>query len=99
MANGCANNGSTLPHEVGHFYGLPHTHDQGNELVNGSNCATAGDNFCDTPADPNLSGVVNSSCVYTGTATDANVIHIFLTQQTLCPTLENYVELFSLQIN
>ena len=72
MANGCANNGSTLPHEVGHFYGLPHTHDQGNELVNGSNCATAGDNFCDTPADPNLSGVVNSSCVYTGTATDAN---------------------------
>ena len=72
MANSCANNGSTLPHEVGHFYGLPHTHNGGNELVNGSNCTTAGDGFCDTPADPNLSGEVNSSCVYTGTATDAN---------------------------
>lgn len=72
MANSCANNGSTLPHEVGHFYGLPHTHNGGNELVNGSNCTSAGDGFCDTPADPNLSGIVNSSCVYTGTATDAN---------------------------
>lgn len=72
MANSCALNGSTLPHEVGHFYGLPHTHNGGNELVNGSNCATAGDDFCDTAADPNLSGLVNSSCVYTGTLTDAN---------------------------
>lgn len=72
MDNGCALNGSTLPHEVGHFYNLPHTHNGGDELVNGSNCTTAGDGFCDTPADPNLSGNVNSSCVYTGTETDAN---------------------------
>lgn len=72
MDNSCALNGSTLPHEVGHFFNLPHTHNGGGELVNGSNCTTAGDGFCDTPADPNVSGLVNSSCVYTGTATDAN---------------------------
>jgi Pregnancy-associated plasma protein-A len=66
---------NTLEHEFGHFFDLPHTHGNGNtstELVNGSNCTTNGDLFCDTPADPNLSGVVSTSCVYTGTATDAN---------------------------
>jgi len=73
MDNSCTMNGSTLTHEMGHFFGLPHTHAGGNELVDGSNCATAGDEFCDTPADPQLgSSTVNSSCVYTGTATDAN---------------------------
>lgn len=77
MDNSCTINGSTFPHEFGHFFGLPHTHGFSNngttnELVNGSNCSTAGDRFCDTPADPNLSGKVNSSCVYTGTDRDAN---------------------------
>ncbi len=77
MANSCATNGSTLSHEVGHFYALYHTHGKSNtgttdELVDGSNCANFGDDVCDTPADPNLSGLVTSSCVYTGTATDAN---------------------------
>lgn len=72
MDNDCTTNGSTFIHEFGHYFSAYHTHQSGNELVNGSNCATAGDRICDTPADPNLSGVVNSSCVYTGTATDAN---------------------------
>jgi hypothetical protein len=72
MSNGCINNGSTFIHEFGHYFSLYHTHQSGNELVNGSNCTTAGDRICDTEADPNLSGSVNSSCVYTGSATDAN---------------------------
>lgn len=78
MANGCTvNQGSTLPHEVGHYFNLYHTHGKTNngttdELVDGSNCETAGDDLCDTPADPNLSGKVNSNCVYEGTSTDSN---------------------------
>ncbi len=64
-------------HEVGHVLGLMHTHDSifGAELVDGSNCATAGDFICDTPADPNLglAGMVEyGTCNYIGTATDAN---------------------------
>jgi len=66
-----------LSHELGHVLGLPHTHGMSNEfptdeLVDGSNCATAGDRICDTPADPNLLGLVDGACVYTGTARDAN---------------------------
>ena len=72
LANSCAMNTSTLAHEIGHYFGLYHTHQGGNELVDGSNCTTAGDLLCDTPADPNLSGQVNTSCQYTGTAVDAN---------------------------
>ena len=66
-------NESTFSHEVGHWFGLMHTHGGStSELVNGSNCGTEGDLVCDTPADPNISGQVNSSCAYTGTATDRN---------------------------
>jgi hypothetical protein len=75
MAASCSTNGSTLAHELGHYFGLFHTHgdiSQG-ELVDGSNCSSDGDLICDTPADPVLSSSnVNSSCVYTGTALDAN---------------------------
>ncbi len=76
MKNTCATNGSTLAHEMGHFFALAHTH--GNygtttELVDGSNCDTNGDYICDTPADPKLSySNVNYSCAYMGTDTDAN---------------------------
>lgn len=71
----CAKNGSTLPHEIGHYFGLMHTHETfaGAELVDGSNCSFAGDQICDTPADPTLDySNVSISCVYTGTATDGN---------------------------
>jgi len=82
MNNSCISNGSTLIHEVGHYFSLIHTHGPGsctvptstNELVDYSNCSTAGDLLCDTPADPCLSGLVDNDidCMYTGNAVDAN---------------------------
>jgi len=38
--------GRTLTHELGHFFNLDHTF----ESCDGANCATSGDNVCDTPA-------------------------------------------------
>ncbi len=79
MNNACSGvpwDPSTMPHEIGHYFNLYHTHETafGAEFVDGSNCNTAGDLLCDTPADPNLSGVVTSapSCTYVGTATDGH---------------------------
>ncbi len=46
---------SLVPHELGHNFNLAHTFeedDNGREKVDGSNCSTAGDLVCDTPADP-----------------------------------------------
>ncbi len=60
---------STVPHEFGHYFGLLHTHETyyGRELIDGSNCATAGDKLCDTPADPGLSdNTVDCNCIYIG---------------------------------
>lgn len=80
----CMINGSTFAHEVGHYLGLYHTHGTSNcgsltdELVDGSNCETRGDDVCDTPADPNLRGqecdtyLVDTDCNYTGDVVDAN---------------------------
>ncbi len=59
---------NVLAHEVGHYFDLFHTHEVafGCELPNGANCIPAGDQICDTPADPNLStnNLVGSSCSY-----------------------------------
>jgi hypothetical protein len=62
-------NGSTLSHELGHYFGLTHTHEtaMGTEATNGMNCAISGDMICDTPADPNLSDKM-SGCKYTGSS-------------------------------
>ena len=80
MVNACTTNGSTFPHELGHYFALYHTHGKTNndttdELVtrgDGANCETAGDDLCDTAADPNLSGQVDANCSYIGGATDTN---------------------------
>ncbi len=81
MNNGCmgtSDNTSSFPHELGHFFDLFHTHETafGAELVDGSNCGTAGDKLCDTPADPTLDPGTNVTvfpgCVYNGSETDGN---------------------------
>lgn len=84
MKNSCAINGSTFPHELGHYFNLYHTHQGPSsgigitaaELVDGSNCGpNVGDELCDTPADPRLSGCVTAfpGCAYTCTGkVDAN---------------------------
>jgi hypothetical protein len=67
--------GSNLAHQVGHFFNLYHTHETilGAELVaRPGNCKTAGDRCCDTDADPNIEGLINTNCNYTGTAKDSN---------------------------
>ena len=67
---------ASFAHEVGHQFSLRHTFDtsSGIECPSGSNCATAGDLVCDTPADP-LCGTdtnycttctVDSNCIYSG---------------------------------
>jgi len=80
MRNSCTandsglGNHSTFSHEIGHFFDLFHTHEPafGDEYVDGSNCDSAGDLVCDTPADPQLgsSTVDSGTCEYTGSATD-----------------------------
>lgn len=70
------NNGTTLPHEMGHCLGLYHTFEKGTckECVTRDpskrNCETCGDYICDTPADPYPVGWSISGCTYTGTVTD-----------------------------
>ncbi|HRH66562.1 MAG TPA: M43 family zinc metalloprotease, partial [Bacteroidia bacterium] len=80
IANGCADNKSTLVHELGHYFSLYHTHETafGAENVTRNvadlichDCDSDGDLLCDTPADPNLSGLVTAACVYTGSGSDA----------------------------
>ncbi len=77
MNNSCSGvpgDPTTMPHEIGHYFNLYHTHETafGTEFVDGSNCSSAGDLLCDTPADPNVFGQVSSypACTYVGGATD-----------------------------
>ena len=61
VAKSCAMpNGTTITHEFGHFFSLPHTFygwewgtpdDEDQEWVNGANCNSSADGFCDTPPD------------------------------------------------
>ncbi|HET6348705.1 MAG TPA: FlgD immunoglobulin-like domain containing protein, partial [Candidatus Krumholzibacteria bacterium] len=82
LNNGCVgvpSNDSSFPHELGHYFDLFHTHETafGAELVDGSNCSTAGDKLCDTPADPGLDPGTNvdNACNYYGSETDGNGDH------------------------
>ena len=76
LANTCTAsdwNRSTFSHELGHYFDLFHTHETafGTECVDGSNCDTAGDLLCDTPADPTLGPHnVDNDCNYFGSETD-----------------------------
>lgn len=81
ISNNCsAPNSTTLTHEIGHYFGLPHTFsgwENGQTPANpekvtrgpGANCSTAGDMFCDTEADY-LGARWN--CPYSGTKVDQN---------------------------
>lgn len=71
MYSYATSNGSTLAHEMGHYWSLLHTHETslGEELVTrgtGANCTTAGDGLCDTPAD-RYSTYDPRTCTYTDT--------------------------------
>ena len=78
MNNSCATNGTSLAHELGHFFSLIHTHGIYNdqltkEFVNGKNCNEEGDQICDTPADPKLTSKnQNNFCRYIGDEKDCN---------------------------
>ncbi len=69
--SGVSGNSSTIAHELGHYFHLYHTHETafGSECPDGTNCLTAGDLLCSTPADPTLSGRVFSNCVYSSNVT------------------------------
>ncbi|NNF22636.1 MAG: HYR domain-containing protein, partial [Saprospiraceae bacterium] len=81
LANSCADNQSTLVHELGHYFGLYHTHETGlgaesvtRDSEDGCwDCEDDGDLLCDTQASPNISDLADNwpSCAYTGVGTDA----------------------------
>ncbi len=93
LTNTAANNGSTLAHELGHYFSLYHTHQGshdvvgwGDELVDASNCGYGvGDEICDTPADP--TGLVydeeNEAKYHVG----------FCTDYSTCTFREDYAQL------
>ncbi|MDE5714370.1 MAG: hypothetical protein K2I16_12230 [Muribaculaceae bacterium] len=85
---------NVLPHEIGHCFGLYHTHhgtfakESGvPELVDGSNSSFAGDYIVDTPADPNIW----ENGFYVGTVTDANGDQYRPSNTNLMSYASNYV--------
>lgn len=74
MRYGTAVGGTTFEHELGHYFGLHHTHKAGPGLSTGDvygfpdgnltncDCKTTGDGICDTWPDPNFSYQCSSNC-------------------------------------
>ncbi|MEM9894724.1 MAG: hypothetical protein AAF789_00015 [Bacteroidota bacterium] len=93
IASASANSG-TIAHETGHLFSLIHTFgesdvlaaaagepfDATDELVDGSNCGSAGDKVCDTPADPYIFPSADEmepvtyfeNCIFVYDSVDAN---------------------------
>ncbi|MFQ5446045.1 MAG: 3-coathanger stack domain-containing protein, partial [Saprospiraceae bacterium] len=82
MENDCAANSSSLTHQLGHYFGLYHTHFSSTTIAAEHvtriesdtcyNCPTTGDLLCDTEADPGLSSAtVDASCTYNGVVKDS----------------------------
>ena len=70
-------NGNVFIHEMGHFFGLYHTHETEFDIINndpalvdGSNCPTTGDLICDTEVDPD--GTNDQNCKYVENDKDSN---------------------------
>lgn len=63
-----------LTHEMGHAFGLYHTHQVVpfcQEAIDGSDCGSCGDKICDTPADPGLNDDVDpNTCSWNTPITD-----------------------------
>jgi hypothetical protein len=64
--------GNYLSTMLGHFMGLFSTHETlgGASYASETNCSTSGDFICDTYADPDIFGMVDINCQYTGNAMD-----------------------------
>lgn len=71
-------NGVSLTREMAHYFSLyptqgPDDTKRSEELVNGSNCETTGDEICDTPADPKLTpDMIDERCDFQGLHKDGN---------------------------
>ncbi len=82
-------NTPVIVHEMGHVFGLFHTHDTTNciEQINGSNCHRCGDFICDTPAAPNIvcRYVDNETCEYIGEVIEPG------TELEYNPDVDNYM--------
>ena len=66
----CTTQTRNIARLMGRYLGLSFTVGNGQELVDGSNCLTAGDRICDTAADPG--GEVDANCNLLGNPRDAN---------------------------
>jgi hypothetical protein len=82
-------------HEMGHFFGLPHTFEGptltslSTELVKRTNCYSSGDGFCDTEADPYPTGkTTGAHCDFQPGSKDANGNYY-------TPPLDNYMTYFA----
>ena len=89
-----------VSHEMGHCLNLYHTHELkfGQELPNGSNCKTAGDLLCDTPADPSLDiyrDDINGNCELNYTIVEQGISYYPDTKNLMSYTKPDCMQRFS----